>query len=101
MPDRELRRVIDRASARVPVGRAVAKADFEAIHAEILACVREKTGASDERLGEVAPRVLAALPAEYGRLPERDRSWPALIAYLYAKYLAELGAGRDPARPAE
>jgi hypothetical protein len=74
----------------VPTGRAVTKTEFEAIHAEVLKVVREKTKASVEQLGRLTPKVLSDFPDEYGRLDERERSWPALIAYLYSKYLHEL-----------
>jgi hypothetical protein len=51
--NRELRRVVKRILPLVPTGRNIAKAEFEAVHAEILACVHEKTGASPERLGQL------------------------------------------------
>jgi hypothetical protein len=92
--ERELQRVVKRVLPLVPTKRQVSKAEFEAINGEILACVHEKTGASPERLGQLVAKVLGDLPNEYGRLDERDRSWPALIAYLYAKYLHELGTSR-------
>ena len=92
--DRELKRVVDRALRLVPAGRAIPKPEFEAVHAEVLACVAAKTGATAERLGPVANKVLAEFPGEYGRLPEWDRTWPALIRCLYTKYLRELAAGQ-------
>ena len=87
--ERELRRVVSRVLPLVPEGKVV-KAEFEAILGGVLACVREKTGASDEQLRPVTDKVLADLPNEYGRLDERARSWPALIRYLYSKCLREL-----------
>lgn len=92
--NREVQRVVKRVLPLVPTNRAVLKAEFDAIHDEILTCVQEKTGASEERLGQLAAKVLSDLPNEYGRLDERDRSWPALISYLYSKYLRELRAAR-------
>jgi hypothetical protein len=89
---RELRQVVKRILPLVPSGRAVSKAEFEAIHAAVLACVHEKTKASAEQLGRLTAKVLGDLPNEYGRLEERERTWPALIAYLYTKYLSEVGA---------
>jgi hypothetical protein len=32
------------------------------------------------------------MPHEYGQLSAAERSWEAMIAYLYGKYLKELGA---------
>jgi hypothetical protein len=92
--EREVQRVVKRVLPLVPTNRKVVKAEFEAIHAEVLACVQEKTGASVEQLSQVTAKVLSDLPNEYGRLDESDRSWPALIAYLYSKYLRELRAAR-------
>jgi hypothetical protein len=89
--ERELQRVVKRVLPLVPTDRAVGKADFETILAEILRCVDEKTGAGAAQLGQLTAKVLGDLPNEYGQLPEQDRSWPALIAYLYSKYLRELG----------
>lgn len=91
-PSRELEGIVQRVLPLVPAERAVVKADFETILAEIMACVQEKTGANAEQLNQLKTKVLADLPNEYGRLEERDRSWPALITYLYSKYLRELGA---------
>jgi hypothetical protein len=90
--DRPVQRVVERVLPLVPVGKPVGKSDFEMILAEVVACVREKTDASPKRLRALTAKVLGDLPNEYGRLDERDRSWPALIAYLYTKYLHELAA---------
>ena len=84
--------VVDRVLPLFPSDHAMAKGDFEDILGEILACVDEKTGAGVERIGQVKTKVLADLPNEYGRLNARERSWPALIAYLYTKFLRELSA---------
>jgi hypothetical protein len=91
-PERELQRVVNRVMPLVPIERAVGKSDFEAILAAVVGCVQEKTKASAEQLEPLTRKVLADLPNEYGRLAEGDRSWPAMIAYLYAKYLRELEA---------
>jgi hypothetical protein len=92
--EREVQQVVKRVLPLVPTDHQVGKAEFEAINAEVLACVQEKTGASAEQLAPLLPKVWADLPNEYGRLSERDRSWPALIAYLYSKYLRELRAAK-------
>lgn len=92
--EREVQRVVKRVLPLVPTGRKVEKADFETILDEVMACVQEKTGASVEQLGQLTSKIVGDLPNEYGRLDEDDRSWPALIAYLYTKYLRELRAAR-------
>jgi hypothetical protein len=97
--EREMRRVVSRVLPLVPDGRRVVKAEFEAILGEVLACVQEKTGASDEQLRRVTDKVLADLPNEYGQMDERARTWPALIRYLYSKHLrglCALGELTDP-----
>ncbi len=93
-PERELKRMLKRVLPLAPTDRPVAKADFETILAEVMACVHEKTSAPAEQLKQLTPKVLADMPNEYGGLPAADRSWEVLIAYLYAKYLRELGAAR-------
>jgi hypothetical protein len=91
-PDRELQRVVKRVLPLVPADHQVGKAEFEEILAEVVDCVHEKTGVSREQLSQLTARVVDDLPNEYGRLAEDERSWPTLIAYLYSKYLRELGA---------
>jgi hypothetical protein len=88
--DREVQVVVDRVLPLVPSSHAVAKGEFEVILGEILRCVGEKTGAGVERIAQVKDKVLTDLPNEYGRRDARDRSWSALIAYLYTKFLREL-----------
>jgi hypothetical protein len=92
--EREVQRVVKRVLPLVPTGRKVEKADFETILGEVMACVQEKTGASGEQISQLRLKVLSDLSNEYGRLDERDRSWPVLIGYLYSKYLRELRAAR-------
>ena len=91
--DQELQGVLKRVLPLVPEDHSVVKAEFEAIHDEILACVHEKTGASAEQLRPLVEKVFRELPNEYGRLDAQERSWPALIRYLYSKYRRELGTG--------
>lgn len=90
--EREVQRVVKRVLPQVPTGQKLVKTDFEIILGEIMACVQEKTNVSAEQLDQLKFKVLGDLPNEYGRLDERDRSWPALITYLYSKYLRELRA---------
>lgn len=88
--DREVQGVVDRVLPLVPSGDTVTKGEFEVILGEVLACVDEKTGAGVDRIAQLKDKVLTDLPNEYGRLDARGRSWPALIAYLYTKFLREL-----------
>jgi hypothetical protein len=87
---REFQRVVKRVLPVVPVNRKVRKADFEAIHYEILVCVAEKTGADAERLARAKDAVFADLPNDLERLGQRFPSWPMLILFLYNKYLRAL-----------
>ncbi len=88
---REIDQVIKRILPLVPSHSAVDKKEFERLHAEIVQCLHEKTELSVDAIAAKMDAVLMALPHEYGRLPEEQRSWEALIGYLYAKYLKELG----------
>ena len=54
--------------------------------------MQEKTSASDEQLNQLKTKVLDDIPKEYGQLAEGERSWPALIAYLYSKFEHELAS---------
>ncbi len=92
-PDRDLRRLVKRLLPLIPTDHAITKSEFEKVLDEVIACVHKKTGAGAERLRQATDKVLADLPKEYGGLPKRERSWPALITYLYSKYLREL---REP-----
>jgi hypothetical protein len=82
--EREIDRVVKRILPLVPTDRKVVKEEFETVLGEIMACVDEKTGAGAEQLGKITDKVLNAMPNEFGRLEETDRSWPALIGYLYS-----------------
>ena len=53
------------------------------------ACFQEGAARSPFRLGHTME--IHDLPNEYGQIDENLKSWDALIAYLYVKYLKELG----------
>lgn len=69
----------------------IGKTEFETILHQIMEQVQKNTGMEPESIAQVTTRVIDDLPKEYGALSERQRSWEALIAYLYTKYLRELG----------
>ena len=89
---REIDQVIKRVLPLVHKHTSIGKKEFEDIHAEILQCLHENTGIDMNTISEKMHTVLEALPTEYGRLPEEQRSWEVLIGYLYVKYLKELGS---------
>jgi hypothetical protein len=75
----------------VPKYKSVEKSEFQAILNEILACLHENTKINIDAIAQKTNKIISDLPNEYGRLPEDEKSWEALIGYLYAKYLKELG----------
>ena len=83
--------VVRRAMKLVHTFDTIGKQEFDAIHALILQSLQKNTGISMEEIVQKTDKVLKAMPNEYGQLDERLKSWEALIGYLYAKYLKELG----------
>jgi hypothetical protein len=88
---REIDHVVRRVLRLVHKHTSIGKKEFESIHAEILQCLHENTGTSKDAIVEKMHTVLEAFSIKYGRLSEEQRSWEALIEYLYVKYLKELG----------
>lgn len=89
---RETEKVVQRVLKTVARYRAIGKKEFEAILHEVRQQVQEHTRIEPGRIAGATGKVIGDLPREYGRLAEAERSWEALIAYLYTKYLKELGA---------
>jgi hypothetical protein len=87
----EMERVITRVLPLVPTDKAIEKSAFQVVLNEILTCLHENTKTSLDAIAQKTSKVLRDMPHEYGHLPEDARSWEALIGYLYAKYLKELG----------
>src|SRR5208282_1539149 len=83
--------VIRRAIKLVRTYDTIGKREFEAVHALILQSVQKNTGIRMEDIAQKTDKVLQDLPNEYGQLDAASKSWDALIGYLYAKYLKELG----------
>jgi hypothetical protein len=88
---RDMERVVRRVLPLVPKHKAIEKSEFEVVLDEILTCLHENTKIGIDVIAQKTTKVLSDLPNEYGRLPEDASSWEALIGYLYAKYLKELG----------
>ncbi len=88
---RETERVVKRVLKRVGRYETIGKKEFEAILNTVIEQVHRNTGLSAEAIGKKTDTVLRDLSHEYGQLPAEARSWEALIAYLYTKYLRELG----------
>jgi len=89
--EREIDQVVKRVLRLACKHSNINKKEFEGIHSEILQCLHENTGINMDTIVEKMDTVLNALSNEYGRLPEEQRYWEALIAYLYVRYLKELG----------
>jgi hypothetical protein len=99
MDERRLKRETERAVRKVlrhaQRYETIGKQEFAAILDQVIVQVRRNTGLDLSVIGQQTQTVLHDLPHEYGQLPEATRSWEALIAYLYAKYLKELGVLGD------
>lgn len=70
---------------------SVGKAEFEAILHKVMQQVEKNTGIEPDKIARTTDKVIEDMPKEYGQLSEADKSWEAMIAYLYNKYLKELG----------
>lgn len=93
--ERQLRRDTDKVVRKVmrlvEKQPAIGKAEFEAINLKVMQYVHKATGISPGEISAKMPKVIQDMPNEYGRLEEGLKGWEALIAYLYLKYLTELG----------
>jgi len=94
MDDRKIRRqterVVKKVGRLVHAYQTIGKREFEEILGKVREHVQKNTGVSMQVIVQKTDKVVRDLPAEYGRLSEDSRSWDALIAYLYTKYLKEL-----------
>jgi hypothetical protein len=88
---RDTERVIREVLKLVEKQDAVGKQEFEAVNRKIMEFVSQNAGVSMDQVIQKMRVVIQALPKEYGSLDENKKSWEALIAYLYMKYLKELG----------
>jgi len=92
---RELDRVIAKALKAVESpgagGEAVEKEDFEELLNIIILQVSRNRRVDIQQVAATTDQVIADLPKEYGQLDEEQRSWEALIAFLYLKYQMVLG----------
>ena len=95
MNERKLRRQTERVVAKmlkfVEKQDNIGKGDFEAILDRIIQYVHKNTGVEIQVIAQKTGKVIQDLPKEYDRLDEDAKSGEALIAYLYIKYLQELG----------
>ena len=71
--------------------RWIGKNEFEIILSKIIENVVKNTRVSISVVVQKTEKVIADLPHEFGQLSEDTRSLEAMIAYLYMKYLRELG----------
>ncbi|MGH7202622.1 MAG: hypothetical protein ACREJB_18590 [Planctomycetaceae bacterium] len=88
---RETEKVVSRVMKTAAKYENIGKTEFEAILHKIMQQVEKNTSANPDKIAEATPKVIEDMPNEYGQLSEEDRSMEAMIAYLYVKYLKELG----------
>lgn len=88
---RENERVVQKVLRRVKGYETIGKKEFEAILDTVLEHVHRNTGLSIQVIAQKTETVIRDFPHEYGQLSEDARSWEAILAYLYTKYLRALG----------
>jgi hypothetical protein len=88
---RETERVVKKMLRFMESYETIGKKEFETILDKVIDHVHRNTGLSRHVIGQKTQTVVQDLPREYGQLSEEARSWEAMIAYLYIKYLRELG----------
>ncbi len=69
----------------------IGKAEFEDILHKVVQQVQKNTGIDLARIAEATFTVIDDMPREYGQLSSEQRSWEAMIGYLYSKHLQVLG----------
>ena len=89
--ERELCWTIKKVFRLIPKDRNIAKNDFEAVLKEIMMSLHRNRKIPIEALAEKTEKVVTDMPNEYGSFPKTLRTWEGLVAYLYQKYLKELG----------
>jgi hypothetical protein len=96
MDDRQLRRRAEKAVRDVvklaESYQSIGKEQFEAILGRVIEHVSNDTGTPPKQVAEKTEKVVKDMPHEYGSLPADVRLWESLAAYLYGKYLKELGS---------
>jgi hypothetical protein len=88
---RDTRKVVRKLLKFVDKHDTIGRPEVEAINLRVMEYVHQNTGIGMGQVVEKMGKVLRDLPHEYGQLDEESRSWDAFIAYLYLKYLKELG----------
>lgn len=88
---RDTEKVVQHVLKTVAKYNTVGKAEFELILSQVIQQVQKNTGLEPDKIARMTEKVIQDMPNEYGQLSEAARSWEALIAYLYNKYLKELG----------
>lgn len=87
----DMEQVVQRVMKTVKKYDKIGKAEFEAILGEVVHEVQNRTGYDRARVAAATPKVIEDMPREYGQLSGEQRSWDAMIGYLYAKHLQVLG----------
>ena len=88
---RDTEKVVQHVLKTVAKYETIGKAEFEVILSQVMQEVQKNTRLAPDIISGRTEKVIQDMPNEYGQLSERARSWEALIAYLYNKYLKELG----------
>lgn len=85
------KQVVSRIMETVENYDKIGKEEFVSILRLVMEEVHRNTAIDVEEIAAATEKVIEAMPREYGQLSKRQRSRPAMIDYLYVKYLDELG----------
>jgi hypothetical protein len=88
---RETEKVVRRVMKTAEKFDRIGKEQFEIILDKVIHQARKNSKADQDEIEALTPQVIEDMPREYGRLNAEQRSTESLIAYLYNKYLQELG----------
>lgn len=88
---RETEQVVRRVMKTVEKYDRIGKSEFEDILHKVVQQVHRNTGIDMARVARATPTVINDMPREYGQLNIEQRSWEAMLGYLYAKHLQVLG----------
>jgi hypothetical protein len=88
---RDTEKVVKKVLKLVEQFDTIGREEFSAVNRKVMEQVSRNTGITMEQVIQKMSAVIDALPNEYGQIDDNLKSWDALIAYLYVKYLKELG----------
>lgn len=89
---REMERAVRRVMKAVETYESIGKSEFEDILNKVIDEVQLSTGIDRGRVAAITPKVIDDMLRQFGPVSDEQRSWDALIGYLYTKHMRALGA---------